>query len=237
MECVQERGTNADEAADLDRSAGRRGHDISPYQIAGTRRPLTADKLRVSHWAEQEQQLENQCWNDVTSFPLTLPLPGLPENSGERRSFRDALRSNMDLFGRQWPVLSTLVVPVKITLIVVPPRQGKDLDNLALDVLPAAHDVLRPHVEPWLLSPIFTHFRDHTDHDSQKKRDNTLKRLKSINQQSVTAYQVIELKRMAHHPPNGLLRLSLGLGDGLDHTTRSLWSRTDSHMWQHFHGA
>jgi hypothetical protein len=208
---------------------------LAPYHIAGARRPLTAGQRRIPRLIEQDQQLENQLWNDLISFPLTLPLPGLPEDSRERRTFREFLRSNMEAFCRQWPALGTLVVPIKITLIVVPPRQGKDLDNLALDVLPAVHDILRPHVEPWLLSPIFTDLSDTSDQGLQEQRHNALKRLKSINQQSVTTYQVIELKRMPHHPPSGVLRLTLGRGDGLDHTTKSLWVRADSRMWKHFH--
>jgi hypothetical protein len=210
----------------------------APHHIAGARHSLTrpaGPRRTPPHLIEQEQQLENQRWNDLISFPLTLPLPGLPEESRERRTFRDALRSNLEAFRRRWPALSALVVPIKITLIVVPPRQGKDLDNLALDVLPPVHEILRPHVEPWLLSPIFHHWSDSNDQDFRTEREDALKRLKSINQQSVTAYQVIELKRMPHHPPSGLLRLTLGLGDGLDHTTRSLWKRADGRMWQHFH--
>jgi hypothetical protein len=40
------------------------------------------------------------------------------------------------------PILSSLCVPLKVVLLVVPPPQGKDLDNLALAVLPALQDAL-----------------------------------------------------------------------------------------------
>ena len=37
-----------------------------------------------------------------------------------------------------------MLVPLKVTLVVVPPAQDKDLDNLALDALPAVHEIFRP---------------------------------------------------------------------------------------------
>jgi hypothetical protein len=129
------------------------------------------------------------------------------------------------------PTFRHLVVPIKATLLVVPPRQGKDLDNVALDVLPIVHEVLRPHVEPWLNSPLFGQFDDLRDPEATTEREEALKRLKSINAQSVTAFQVIALSRTPHHPPGGMLRLTFGLGDGLDHTTQSLWARADEFMW------
>ncbi|MFC6022944.1 hypothetical protein ACFP2T_43190 [Plantactinospora solaniradicis] len=82
----------------------------------------------------------------------------------------------------------------------MPPQQGKDLDNLALDVLPAVHEVLRPHVEPWHLTPGLLDEGDRADTQMKLKRDQALKRLKSLNAQSVTAYQVVELKRRPEHP-------------------------------------
>lgn len=208
----------------------------APYHVAGTRRPsLPGRQQHLADLNDQIGQWEDERWNSLLSFPLALPLPGLPESSHERETFREALRLSLEEFRQRWPSLRTLVVPIKVTLIVVPPRQGKDLDNLALDVLPAVHDILRPHVEPRLTSPVFTHFNDGADEVLQRERGSWLKRLKSINQQSVTAYQVIELNRMPHHPPGGFLRLTLGLGDGLHHTTNSPWKRADKRMWRHFH--
>ncbi|TCN37855.1 hypothetical protein EV644_15020 [Kribbella orskensis] len=42
----------------------------------------------------------------------------------------------------RFPILAPLRVPLRVVLLVVPPRQGKDLDNLALSVLPAVRDAL-----------------------------------------------------------------------------------------------
>ena len=84
-------------------------------------------------------------------------------------------------------------------------------------------------IEPWLLAP------DLSDLDQDSKiaadRSQALKRLRSLNSESVTAYQIIELKRTPNDPPSGLLRLILGLGHGFDHTARSLWRRNDDKLW------
>ncbi|HET6293315.1 MAG TPA: hypothetical protein VFG33_08070, partial [Kribbella sp.] len=78
----------------------------------------------------------------LLSGPLTLPLPGLPSASGEGRRFKAAVREDVELMVARVPILSSLCVPLKVVLLVVPPPQGKDLDNLALAVLPALQDAL-----------------------------------------------------------------------------------------------
>jgi hypothetical protein len=57
----------------------------------------------------------------------------------------------MQAFRSRWPVYRTLLTPVTLTFLVIPPKQGKDLDNIALTALPIAHQVLKPHIEPHLL--------------------------------------------------------------------------------------
>ncbi len=207
----------------------------APYQVSesGTRDGGGhRNRPELVHLIERH---ETQQWQDLLSFPMMLPLPGLPENSADRRTFRDALYASMEDFRSRWPVLQNLVVPIKVTMLVVPPQQGKDLDNLALDVLPAVHEVLRPHIEPWHFTPGLLD-EDPATTQMKRERDQALKRLKSLNAQSVTAYQVVELKRRPEHPPQGLLRLTLGLGDGYDHRTQSLWQRTDTRLWRRLHG-
>ena len=93
-------------------------------------------------------------------------------------------------------------MPVTLTFLVVPPEQGKDLDNIALTALPIAHEVLRPHIEPHLLAP--------SADEPEPWREEALARLKSVNARSVRAYQVIELPRSPQDPPEGTLRLALG---------------------------
>ena len=94
-------------------------------------------------------------------------------------------------------------MPVTLTFLVVPPEQGKDLDNIALTALPIAHEVLRPHIEPHLLAPSW-------HEEPEPWVEEALARLKSVNARSVRAYQVIELPRSPQDPPEGTLRLALG---------------------------
>lgn len=78
----------------------------------------------------------------LLSGPLSIPLPGLPRASGEGRDFAAAVRKDMQLMVDRYPILAPLLVPLKVVLLLVPPEQGKDLDNLALAVLPAVRDAL-----------------------------------------------------------------------------------------------
>jgi len=155
----------------------------------------------------------------LLSNPLTLPLPGLPQTTGQSADFIRMIRASLEEFQVRWPLFRPLLVPVTLTFLVVTPEQGKDLDNIALTVLPVAHEVLRPHISPHLLSPTYA------DEELISRRDDDLARLRSINARSVRAYQVIELPRSPHDPPEGTLRLALGL-----HTHGSWWQRASSYL-------
>lgn len=155
----------------------------------------------------------------LLSNPLTLPLPGLPRATGQSADFARMIRASLEVFRASWPLFRSLLVPVTLTFLVVPPRQGKDLDNIALTALPIAHEVLRPHISPHLLSP------SRGDGEGESWRDDALARLKSVNARSVRAYQVIELPRSPQDPPEGTLCLALGL-----HAHWSWWHRASTYL-------
>ena len=140
----------------------------------------------------------------LLSNPFTLPLPTLPRATGEAEDFARLIRDRMEEFRSRLPLFRTLLTPVTLTFLVIPPEQGKDLDNIALTALPIAHDVLRPHIAPHLLAPSYRGV------EPEPWREEALARLKSVNAQSVRAYQVIELPRTPQDPPEGTLHLALG---------------------------
>ncbi|AGL16115.1 hypothetical protein [Actinoplanes sp. N902-109] len=104
-------------------------------------------------------------------------------------------------------VVVVVDLPLKITLLVSPSEQGKDLDNIALEVLPIAHEVFQPHISPWLLAP-----EAEVDPDREHRR----RLMSSLNVRSVTTYQVIELRELSGGNQTGSLRLALGCGDDLN---------------------
>lgn len=157
--------------------------------------------------------------NVLLSNPLTLPLPGLPRATGQSAGFARMIRASLEEFRVRWPLFRSLLVPVTLTFLVIPPEQGKDLDNIALTVLPIAHKVLRPHIAPHLLSPV------HGDEERMPWLDDALARLNSVNARSVRAYQVIELPRSPQDPPEGTLRLALGL-----YAHHSWWHRATDYL-------
>ncbi len=141
--------------------------------------------------------------NLLLSDPFTLPLPALPRATGEAEAFIRLIRDRLEEFRSRWPLFKSLLIPVTLTFLVIPPEQGKDLDNIALTALPIAHKILRPHIAPHLLAPSY---RGEPDPRSEEALD----RLRSVHAQSVRAYQVIELPRSPQDPPEGTLQLALG---------------------------
>lgn len=142
--------------------------------------------------------------NLLLSDPFTLPLPGLPRVEGESETFIRSIRDRLEAFRSRWPLFKSLLIPITLTFLVIPPEQGKDLDNIALTALPIAHEILRPHIAPHLLTPSWR------DDEPEPWREEALARLKSVNDRSVRAYQVIQLPRSPRDPPEGTLRLALG---------------------------
>jgi hypothetical protein len=155
----------------------------------------------------------------LLSNPFTLPLPGLPRATGQSADFGQMIRASLEGFRAHWPLIRSLLVPVTLTFLVIPPEQGKDLDNIALTALPIAHEVLQPHISPHLLFP------RNGDDERESWRDDALARLKSVNARSVRAYQVIELPRSSQDPPEGTLRLALGL-----YAHWSWWHRAGTYL-------
>ncbi|MEU4806585.1 hypothetical protein [Actinosynnema sp. NPDC023587] len=80
----------------------------------------------------------------LLSQSVTLPLPELPRSGGQGRNFTTEVHQAVENITAHRPVFTPLRVPLKVTLLVIPPEQGKDLDNLALAVLPTVHRVLQP---------------------------------------------------------------------------------------------
>jgi hypothetical protein len=116
----------------------------APRWIAGVgspSRPYAGNPAFTDIYAALEQSAANRR-EMLLSSPLSIPLPGLPRASGEGRKFKAAVRKAVEAMVDRFPILAPLRVPLRVVLLVVPPQQGKDLDNLALSVLPAVHDAL-----------------------------------------------------------------------------------------------
>jgi hypothetical protein len=202
----------------LARTGGLLASSLSHYLDSHTR---TAEPSRVAAIFEQSRADSRDL---LLSSPLALPLPGLPRASGQAKEFTQQIRSSLEGFRSSSPLFATLLVPVTLTFLVIPSEQGKDLDNIALTALPIAHDVLRPHIAPHLLSPY-----DQDDGQQEPWRTEALARLKSVNARSVSAYQVIELPRSARDPAEGVLRLALS-----SHSHRSWWDHAASYLEETF---
>ena len=100
---------------------------------------------------------------------------------GRRRTSPWMIRAGLEGFLERLPLFRPSWSR-SLTFLVVPPEQGKDVDNIALTALPIAHEVLRPHIAPYLLPPFPT-----VRMTRRPPRAEALARLKSVNAFSVRA--------------------------------------------------
>lgn len=164
-------------------------------------------------------------WDDLladllgTAQLFLVPLPPPPSESGQGAEFKRYLHDACSQYIDRHRILSPLVAPLRVTIMVVPPVP-KDLDNLALEVLPVIEQHFRPHREPWLLGPEqFGLQPGHRASQADDQQRRALARLRSVHEYGVWAYQAIELHRRADHPPHGWMAVMLGHGEN----ALSLW--------------
>lgn len=150
---------------------------------------------------------------------MHVRLPPLPTTVGTSAAFRTNLREACEVFLGRFPLLRPLVVPLRVTMLVVPGLESnteKDLDNIALDVLPAIQEVFKPPLDrisdpepPLLWEP------EKGDQELASGVTRTVP-----ERVGVTSFQVIELRRRRHHPREGSLRVVFGDGQNV----HSLWT-------------
>jgi hypothetical protein len=102
--------------------------------------------------------------------PISVRMPELPRLPGTSADFKQLVRAQLEDFQQRQPLFTTLLVPLKLIFLVIPPEQGKDLDNIPLDILPIAHDVLKPHIAPFVLYPSWSDRDDEPWLAEEKRR-------------------------------------------------------------------
>jgi hypothetical protein len=101
-----------------------------------TRRPASANARELQEVMDRHAASH---WVSVLRSPFSIRLPPLPQTGTERVTFQAGVEAALADYHRRWLRWESMLVPLKVTLVVIPPAQGKDLDNLVLDVLPAVH--------------------------------------------------------------------------------------------------
>jgi hypothetical protein len=115
-----------------------------PERIRGSRRrSRTGMDPRLARLWDDVDEVGSSAWDTLLTRPLAMPLPELPGHHGDHERFRRELDEELRRIVSRWPVLVPLELPLNATLLVVPPPQGKDLDNLALTVVPALRATFR----------------------------------------------------------------------------------------------
>lgn len=173
---------------------------------------------------DAREKLHSEYRRMLLSEPVAYPLPGLPSASGEGKEFRASVLVQLEELLRRRPVFNPLLVPLKVIFLVVPPIQGKDLDNIALTLLPVVHEVLQPRLEHWF------EWRKRRPRTGGAEVDVSSNGSRSSVKHSVAAYEVIEIKRTIDDPPGGYLRLALGSGDQRGSTWGRIADFVDRYM-------
>lgn len=167
---------------------------------------------------------------------IRIELPSLPLQHGDGGVFGDRMRQALRQFVGDRPDLQPLLVPLRVTVLVVPPERppgrgrtgkhlgGKDLDNVLIKVLTVLEQELQPHPEPWLLLPEIEVEGTESNHRGAERA----LRHRSLTGSKTWAYQVFELHRQPSDPPQGSLVVVPGLG----WNRRSIWEEAEDFVGQ-----
>lgn len=158
---------------------------------------------------------------ELLSSAVRIELPPLPMQAGDGTRFDVGARAALRKFVEDRPDLQPLLVPLRVTVLVVPPaRPGtKDLDNVLIKVLTALEEQLKPHAEPWLLLPDVAADGSEPDPDLAERKA----RYRSFTSSHTWAYQVLELHRGPDDPEQGSLVVVPGLG----WNRKSIWAEAE----------
>jgi hypothetical protein len=163
-----------------------------------------------------------------------IALPPLPTARGQGASFKTEVDRICAEYVADRPGLFPLVVPLRVTVLVVPPdrdrRSAADLDNVLIRVLGAVDAHMKPPISPWLLGPLPPPGLVIAGRDARDWKTEGLERAKSLGSTSVWAYQILELARLPTDPPGG--QVMLVLGNGMNHD--SLWGQAANYVREQF---
>ncbi len=166
---------------------------------------------------------------DLLWSTIRVELPPLPLETGDGVTFALAIRRAFRGFIQQRPDLQPLIVPLRVTVLVVPPKRRaadiKDLDNILINVLAIMEEEVKPHPEPWHLAPpAVWPDRDTDDVSRSEDRD----RSRGLDISGTWTYQVLELHRQPADTDQGALVLVPGLG----WNRMSIWSEAERFVEQ-----
>lgn len=158
---------------------------------------------------------------DLLSLAIRIELPPLPIQAGEGVAFDQRVRAALQKFVQDRPDLQPLLVPLRVTVLVTPPKRtgGKDLDNILIEVLTTLEAELKPHAEPWLQLPKVAVEGAEPDPELAERKA----RYRSYTGSHTWAYQVIELHRGPTDPDSGSLVVLPGLG----WNRKSIWAEAE----------
>lgn len=149
----------------------------------------------------------------LLSDRITINAGHSPMVEGGSGAFKAGVRTALENLRASRTWLSPLRTLLSATILIVPPPNGIDLDNLARrGIVPTIHEVLQPPSTPaQLVDP--EQVGDERMREYWRSRHEIERRFPRC---SLTRYEVVELPRLDDDPPEGFVRIALGSGLHLD---------------------
>ena len=124
-------------------------------------------------------------------------------HKGDSDQFREKVQSAIRAMRENNPILDPLLTTLGITILYVPPltAQRIDIDNLAMRVIPYVRTELKP---PATYLHALQNYKEGAITQSVSDR---LRRLRRVEKNQVTRYQVFEIPRLKDDPTDGRVSL------------------------------
>lgn len=140
-----------------------------------------------------------------------LELGQSPQQEGETRIFKDAVKVKLNEFKVKYKLLFPLTTPIRVNILFIPPKSNiADLDNIARYIIPFVNEVFHP---PLNLQSYF----DKSNADENESKS------KPLPPNSISGYQIITIPRKETDDENG--QILFVISDGL--FTFDLWWEMD----------
>lgn len=177
-----------------------RNKNVSELNLGNTR-------IRIDP-VEMHASLRDMMRSLLVFQPSSVDLSHAPEHSGDSDRFEKAIRSAIADFRNRYKWLFPLRIPLSAIIMVVPPPNGIDLDNLARRIIPIVHEIWEPPRSRLHMIDLGRV----NDENLRRHFQLELEAEKRFPKISLTKYEAVELPRSKEDPPHGLVRIALGNG-------------------------
>ncbi len=183
------------------------------------------NSLGLEQFEEWARAQSNSLSKWITNSPIKIILPQIPITDGETKTFKVAVKNELNKYKKKYEILQPLYNPVALEVIYKPPIASKgfykDLDNIMRLILPIFNDEFKP--PPSFLSLCNT--EDIQDHDMITRIQRRSQLLPKSIKYSVIKYDIFEIPRYKNDFEEGFI--SIGITGGIN-CLDTFWDRINN---------